>query len=209
MPEAAKPWGRILTLMYLANKIDEITFIGSLINVNIDEAWKAAVEVLEHNTNKPDIESKCFEGLGSILESSPKHKDILVTLRSIFRKRDNAFCFPPMPFVEKLFAFSAGISEPDHAGFYQFPNWLLALSERDCDAALCATELYIEQRKVRITTADSQTLVKLLTVLFREAEEKEEQDNGEMLRRVLNLQDSMLRKGISAMDDWLKEAERP
>ena len=134
---------------------------------------------------------------------------MLITLRSMFRQGDNGYCFPSLSFVEKLFAFSAEISEPDHAGFYQFPNWLLALSERDCDAALCATELYLEQRKVRITTADSQTLVKLLTVLFREAEEREEQDNGEMLRRVLHLQDCMLRKGISAIYDWFNEAERP
>ena len=60
-----------------------------------------------------------------------------------------------------------------------------------------------------VTTDACQALVKLLTVLFREAEEREEQDNGEMLLRVLHLQDTMLMKGISAMDDWFKEAERP
>lgn len=209
MPEAAKSLARILTLAYLSNIIDENTFIASFVNVNLEDAWKAAIGVLAHNSNKPEIENKCFEGLGSILECAPKHKDILITLRSIFRKRDNVFCFPPVPFVEKLFAFSAEISEPDHAGFYQFPNWLLALSERDRDAALCAAELYLQQHRARIATDDSKALVKLLTVLFREAEEKEEQDSGEMLRRVLGLQDAMLMKGISAMDDWLNEAERP
>jgi len=54
---------------------------------------------------------------------------------------------------------------------------------------------------------DGQSLVKLLTVLFREAEKREGLDNGEMLRSVLDLQDTMLRKGVSAMDDWLEEAE--
>ena len=209
MPEAAKPWGRILTLAYLANKIDKNTFIDSLLNVNIDDAWKAAVGVLEHNTDKPEIESKCFEGLGYILECAPKHKDLLITLRSMFRQVDNGYCFPSLSFVEKLFEFSSGIPEPDYLGFYQFPQWMLALSERDCDAALRTCELFLEHCNTHMTTDASQALVKLLTLLFREAEEMEEQDSGEMLRRVLRLQDTMLMKGISAMDDWFKEAERP
>lgn len=208
MPNAAKPWGKILTLAYLSEKIDKNTFIDSLVKVNLDDAWKAAVDVLGHNTDKHDIENKCFEGLVCIFEWAPKHEEIFRSLCSIFRKRDNAFCFPSVSFLEQIFAVSAKLSKQNRARFYQFPIWMLALSERDCDAALRACELFLEHSTAYISADDSQALVKLLTVLFREAEEKEELDNGKMLRRVLDLQDTMLRKGISAMDDWLEEAER-
>lgn len=209
MPNAAKPWGKILALAYLSDKIDKNTFIDNLVKVNLDDAWKAAVDVLGHNTDKHDIENKCFEGLGCILEWAPKHEEIFRSLCSIFRKRDDTFCFPPESFLEQIFAVSAKLSTQNRSRFYQFPKWMLALSERDCDAALRACELFLEHCTTYMPTDDSQSLVKLLTVLFREAEEREELDNGEMLRRVLDLQDTMLRKGISAMDDWLEEAERP
>ena len=209
MPEATKPWARILTLTYLANKIDKNTFIDSLAKMNLDDAWKAAVGVLKHNTDKPEIESRCFEGLAYILECAPQYEDVLRILGSIFSKHENGFCFPSVLFLEKLFAVSAKVAKQNRARFYQFPHWLLALSGHDCDAALRACELFLEHCNAYITTDDSQALVKLLTVLFREAEEREEQDSGEMLRRVLRLQDTMLMKGISAMDDWFNEAERP
>jgi hypothetical protein len=48
-----------------------------------------------------------------------------------------------------------------------------------------------------------------LTSLFREAEEREESDNGEMLQRVLILQDSLIKKGVNNIESWLQDAERP
>ena len=49
----------------------------------------------------------------------------------------------------------------------------------------------------------------LLTLLFKDAEELEQTDNGKMLLRVVELQDFFLSKGVSQMKDWLKDAERP
>ena len=45
--------------------------------------------------------------------------------------------------------------------------------------------------------------------LFAEAEEREGVDNGAMLQQVVSLQDTLLAKGISNINDWLKAAERP
>lgn len=209
MPGAAKQWGKIQTLAYLSDEIDKNTLIEGLIKINIEDAWKGSVAILVHNTNTPEIENKCLEGLERILEHAPKNKDILSTLRSIFYENGNRFCFPAVSFVEQLFSYSSKTPEPDHLGFYNFPKWILALSVHDCDSAIHAAELYFMHCNAHITTEDNEALIKLLTVLFREAEEREEMDNGNMLRQVLELQDTMLRKGISAMDDWFNEAERP
>ena len=48
-----------------------------------------------------------------------------------------------------------------------------------------------------------------MTHLFAGAEEREEVDNGAMLRRVVALQDSLLAQGVDGINDWLETAERP
>jgi len=52
-------------------------------------------------------------------------------------------------------------------------------------------------------------LTQLMTRLFAEAEEREEADHGEMLQRVVSLQDVLLSIGVDGVNDWLKAAERP
>ena len=52
-------------------------------------------------------------------------------------------------------------------------------------------------------------LTQLMTRLFAEAEEREEADNGTMLKRVVSLQDMMLLLRVQGVEDWLKAAERP
>ena len=48
----------------------------------------------------------------------------------------------------------------------------------------------------------------LLTRLFAEAEEREESDDGAMLKRVVSVQDLLLSLGVDSINDWLKAAER-
>lgn len=56
---------------------------------------------------------------------------------------------------------------------------------------------------------DPQQLGSLLTLLFREAEEREASDGGQMLRRVVQLQDVFLSLPLSTLGEWLRAAERP
>ena len=52
-------------------------------------------------------------------------------------------------------------------------------------------------------------LTQLMTRLFAEAEEREESDDGEMLQRVVSIQDTLLSLGLDSINAWLKAAERP
>ena len=45
--------------------------------------------------------------------------------------------------------------------------------------------------------------------LFVEAKEREESDSGDMLKRVVEIQDQLLSIGLNSINDWLKAAERP
>ncbi|MCS5958284.1 hypothetical protein LNO18_15845 [Klebsiella variicola subsp. variicola] len=73
-----------------------------------------------------------------------------------------------------------------------------------------ATEIYLEY--VRTTKAYlhdyNNNLMQLLTRLFAQAEEQEESDGGEMLYRVVVLQDTMLALGVDGVNTWLEAAER-
>jgi hypothetical protein len=44
--------------------------------------------------------------------------------------------------------------------------------------------------------------------LFKEAEEREESDDGDMLQRVVKIQDMLLKLGVDGIDSWLQAAER-
>jgi hypothetical protein len=47
------------------------------------------------------------------------------------------------------------------------------------------------------------------TRLFREAEEIEEVDDGNMLQRVVKVQDILLSIGVTGVQNRLRDAERP
>jgi hypothetical protein len=49
----------------------------------------------------------------------------------------------------------------------------------------------------------------LMTLLFAEAEEREESHDGEMLRRMVFVQDKLLSLGVNGVSEWLKAAEPP
>ena len=50
--------------------------------------------------------------------------------------------------------------------------------------------------------------MQLMTRLFAEAEEQEELDKGNLLRRVIIIQDKLLSLGEPNVDKWLDAAER-
>lgn len=104
----------------------------------------------------------------------------------------------------------AQISGKNGISLFHLPDWLNGICEEDVDIALSAAEMLVERAmdgdlEIRI----SKNFTTLLTFLFREAEEREETDNGKMLQRVIVLQDSLLERGVRDIENWLQEAERP
>ena len=101
-------------------------------------------------------------------------------------------------------------SENKHHRLFGFDEWLNAISQRDPDLALAATEIYLAYvgRAKPYFYDHNNQLVQLVTRLFAEAEEREESDHGTMLKRVVSVQDSLLSLGVNSINDWLKMAER-
>lgn len=128
---------------------------------------------------------------------------------SIFRKKEPVIILP-MQMLERYFSLVSTSSEASRIGLFDFGAWLNIVSCINPLYALKATEIYLEC--VRTTKAYlhdyNNNLMQLLTRLFAQAEEQEESDNGEMLHRVVALQDTMLALGVDGVNTWLEAAER-
>ena len=117
----------------------------------------------------------------------------------------------PIELIQCCFSAFESKSESEPLGIIGFGEWLNATAHRNPEQALPATELYLahfSQTKTSLYDYEN-NLMQLLTRLFAEAEEREESDQGEMLRRVVAVQDSMLTLGLNGLDKWLGAAERP
>lgn len=98
-----------------------------------------------------------------------------------------------------------------HSRIYAFGEWLNWRIQRNVEAIIATTELYVHY----IKKADvhfygyEDNFIQLMNRLFSEAEEMEGSDNSAMLNRVVKIQDQLLSVGLNSINDWLKAAERP
>ncbi|WP_430248489.1 AAA family ATPase [Providencia sp. PAZ2] len=204
-------WGRISALAVLSGKIESCDFIKQIKELNDSDAWKGAIDVWTHCENFKQHSNLCLAGLSAALSDDNQYSSILVeSMGSLFREKESVVILP-MQMLERYFSLISTSSEASRIGLFGFGAWLNIVSCIDPLYALKATEIYFEYiRTVKAYLHDyNNHLVQLLTRLFIQAEEQEESDDGEMLHRVVALQDMMLILGVDEVDTWLKAAERP
>lgn len=117
----------------------------------------------------------------------------------------------PDEILAQYFQAIASNAENDDRTSFGIGGWLKRHAERDPQYALTIAEMYSGYEKNRKNDIydHENNFTQLLALLFKDAEEREQTDNGKMLLRVIELQDFFLSKGVSQMKDWLKDAERP
>ena len=203
-----KTWGRILALSAFAGHIDFNNSLAELNSLDITDAWQGAASVWTHPDNISQYREQCLAGIEAGL-NSPHALALARRVDNIFR--DNA---PPVSIPIELIRLCFRVFENDSDNKYNrlfgFDEWLNATSQRDPELALAATEIYIAyiSRMKPYFYDHENRLVQLMTRLFAEAEEREEADQGAMLIRVVQVQDSLLSLGVNSISDWLKAAER-
>ncbi|MHA6306427.1 AAA family ATPase [Hafnia paralvei] len=208
--DGLQAWGRISALAVLSEKIENCDFIKQLKELSDSDAWEGAVDVWTHRENFQRHQNLCLAGLAAALSDDNQYASALIeTMGTIFREKEPVIIFP-MQMLERYFSLVSTSSEASIIGLFDFGAWLNIVSCTDPLYALKATEIYLEC--VRTTKAYlhdyNNNLMQLLTRLFAQAEEQEESDNGEMLHRVVALQDTMLALGIDGVNTWLEAAER-
>ena len=203
-------WGRISALSAFRGHIDFNNLLSDLNTLDITGAWKGAADVWTHPENIKLHREQCLAGIKAGLKTDDIHaKAVAQYVEKIFQ--ENA---PPISIPAELIQLFFGVLENDSEDkshiFFGFGEWLNATSQRDPEFALTVTEnylAYIGHAKPYFYDHDNQ-FVQLVTRLFAEAEEREESDQGRMLKRVVEVQDLLLALGATSVNDWLTAAER-
>jgi len=207
---AGDSWGRIAALACLSNHIEFDVLTQRLANLTDTLAWTGVAQVFGLNLDKPEHFNTCLAGLTWMLSNSPQPTVIASEILS------NAFSDkkPPLrfsaEFLQRLFSTRSQGGQDQQRSLHSFMEWLEALVQTHVEDALQATEVMLaagsfgQDLDLWHLTSGS-----VLNRLFQEAEDREASDGGNFLRRVIAVQDVLLKSGTYGLDQWLKDAERP
>jgi hypothetical protein len=203
-------WGRIAALAALSGRLDFSGLLQGLRSMDSTDAWRGAASVWSHPENQQRHTTQCSGGLEAGMTADTQHAVAVARkFRNLFRDTTPLMTLP-LPSLQLCFGLLASETEPGRQDTYGFDEWLNATSQTAPTDALAATEIYVDfVRRTKPYLYDHENnLTQLLTHLFAYAEEMEESDSGEMIKRVVKLQDALLALGVNGMDEWLKAAER-
>jgi hypothetical protein len=208
--EALEMWGRISALAQLSGHMSFEWLIDRLSQGQCLNGWKGAASIWAANVYTPQHGSVCWNGIRAALKSPyAQEQELLHELRRVFGKRER---LSPVPkdVVDAYFDALEAIHIQQAFSLHEIDDWLGALVFNYPQEALDSAErvvLFLQRIKPPHLYLDE--LPQLLTRLFREAEEQELSDDGQMLKRVVDLQDSFLSLNLPHVETWLADAERP
>ncbi len=201
-------WGRIATLAMLSGHIPLEALIEKLrLMANVD-AWGGAASVFATNASHPEHQGGCFTGLQTALGDAVGRSKAALEMTTLLRAEPAVAI--PQDLLTRYFEAMEATESRAGAPMYEFQKWLARRVQSSPDDAMTAAELAIlkgPQRALHIW--DEELYPKILTSLFREAEDREELDGGAFLRRAISLQDALVKLGDTHINAWLTAAERP
>lgn len=205
--EGLKIWGRIVGLCCLSGHVDFEEFINELSAMRKDAAWSGAASVFSANISSDKHRLQCTIGLIRALDGIDEKVEIVRKIGRVFY--ENPGLLIDLQVLREYLSSAITLSyEKQNRNVREIGEWLAPIGNSDPDYALEAAEITLEHASL-LDTWNGEPYTKLLTALFREAEERELSDKGEFLSRVVNVQDALLRRGVHKLEDWLKDAERP
>jgi len=201
-------WGRISALAVLSGHIDPDTLLTKLrANVNSD-AWRGAASVFAANASKREFFEICIVGLLNALDDGTGIQAATIEMTTLFRA-DPPVAIPDS-LLRRYFEVLRTTDRNQGTPVHDFQLWLARRVQSSPDDGLTAVELALQRGPDHaLHIWDHDLYPALLTRLFREAEDREESDEGIFLARVIKVQDSFLKLGTHVIDQWLRDAERP
>jgi hypothetical protein len=204
-------WGRISALAALTGHIDLAQLLLDLNALASTHAWLGAATVWTEPTNMLRHSELCLTGIEAGFNAGSLHAlAVAGRMDSIFR--DERVIIPvPIALIQRCFAILEQDPSAKNNRLFDFHAWLSAISLHHPELALTAAEAYLAylSRSKPFLHDYKDKLAQLLTRLFAEAEEREEADGGNMLQRVVAMQDMLLALGLDGIAKWLRAAERP
>ncbi len=210
LPTVLEVWARLSTLAVLEGQLASRVLLEKLTQRAEASAWGGAISVWVANAGNATHASECFAGMTVAASHTVAHAPLLQRMSVLFRKQSPVPRIP-LGLFRSIYVNDGLGPKPDGNLAPGIDEWLSRFAEIDPDQALEIAEIIAGVSKARDTTPfyDPKPLGALLTSLFREAEEREASDSGEMLRRVVALQDLFLSMPTSMLGEWLHAAERP
>jgi hypothetical protein len=200
--DTGETWGRITTLASLDGKVPPAILLEKLQCFQSMHAWRGAVTVFAANIHFSDCQEICRNGILAALQTPDIASAIVELLDELF-DGDNLPCNVPPEILRGMFAHGTD--------FPHFPDWLLARVDAFPDEVLNAIEIMlaaVEANKPDHMYLDKK-FTQVLTRLFREAEEREQTDQGQFLVRVIAIQNLLSKHNLANVQEWLSAAERP
>jgi len=205
-----KRGGWISALAALSGRIDLPDLISQLQTLGNVDAWTGVASVWSHKGNMDQHFDQCIFGISvGLQEPGDIASSVAREMSSLFGK-DQPPMLIPSDIIDKYLSTIEQDQSNNRFHLYGFDEWLNVMSQCRPDAALASAERFaVFVRRSNYHLYDRGDISQLMTRLFREAEEREESDNGTMLRRVIALQDAFFAIGVNGLQDWLRDAERP
>jgi len=205
--EALKVWGRITTLCCLSDHIEFESHLAEMAAMKSDAAWSGAASVFSANIASTKHRFLCTKGLLDALDFAADKAEIIRKIDRVFY--ENPGLAVDLRLLRDFLVVSTTLDDQKrNRNVRAIGEWLAPIGNSDPDFALEAAEIVLEHLSL-VDLWNGEPFTKLLTALFREAEERELSDNGQFLARVVGVQDALLRRGVHKLEDWLKDAERP
>lgn len=207
---AGETWGRISALAHLSGHIPFEALTQVLLSVTDEGAWTGVSQVLSSNFDKHDHFEKCLAGLTWMMNKAPQPMVVeSAILFNTFGDNKPPLRFPSN-FLKKLFSVRNKIEQDHRGSLHGFMEWLEVLAETHIEESLLAAEIMLSVGDLgQDLDLWHLTSGSVLSRLFQEAEDREASDGGHFLRRVIAVQDVLLKSGTYGLDQWLKDAERP
>lgn len=202
-------WARISALASLSGHIAPQNLVDQLLHFAAGSAWHGALTVWSANAHLQQHHEVCFEGLRLALKTPEASLHAAHAMDSVFRNAAGTVV-PADVIALKFQTFRKSDRSSHFYHAHQYAVWLDAIAATRPDDALAALEMLIAfVTETKLTLHDNGPISRVLTTLFRDAEEREAADKGAMLKRMVSAQDALLSSGMYGLDDWLRAAERP
>jgi len=209
--KALETWARISALAALSNKVELPVFLGKLTKLEHTDAWLGALSVWTHPENAKKNSVQCFKGVSESTRDETEYAKVNARqLQNLFQA-DKPIIEVPLKLLERCFHLLEYQDSEQRPNIFGVEEWLNAVSMNNPHYCINALNIFIEfvNRTNYPLYGHRKNFPQLLTRLFGEAEECEESDDGDMLEKVIAIQDSLLKKSVNGVYEWLEAAERP
>jgi hypothetical protein len=205
-------WGRIVALTTLDRSKPLAAMLENLLGLAGEDAWTGAAQVWSNGGNIQSCPDICIEGLRAGLRADGTAAVVVAhAVEHMYEQVETAAhtMFPVDLFISCLEILQRNESQTGH-DFWRLAKWLISCSRNHPDEVLEMALHYARfmRGKGQAIYDHADQYPKLLTLLFREAEERDVADGGIMMRDVLELQDMLASIGVNSIEGWLRDAER-